>query len=396
MKKIIILLFAIITAYGSIKAKAEGIEFEKGDWASVKAAAKANHKVIFIDFYTDWCAPCKVMAQTIFPLKDVGDFYNKNFVCVQINAEKGEGIALRKKYSIGAYPTMMFTNDQEEIVYRAIGSSSAGEFIDQGKIALRAPSEEFAQLKSKYLKDELTKEELYKYYLHVKAQSNYKETKAVFDKYFAVAANVSLDMFQTITSGVSDPNSKAFLYLQDHQDEFSKVAGKEKVDSYIRETLIRDVEFNSYVNNGEYLAAKEGLKKKINLSEKEELHLDANYYCEVKDKDRYMAASTKLADKYLQNDDLGLSNQIGGSMRFNLNQDELLIVKSWAERALAIKDNALNNATLAMVYKNLKNKEQALKYINRSLAVCERDHETYTSRVEMFKKEIENADYQAH
>lgn len=372
---------------------AQGIEFNSGNWEAVKADAKAQHKVIFIDFYTDWCAPCKFMAQTIFPLKNVGDFYNKNFICVQINAEKGEGIALRQKYGISAYPTMIFTNDREEIVYRAIGSTSAGEFIDQGKLALTAPSADFAELKTKYLKNELTKEELYKYYLRVKAQSKPKETKEVFDKYFAIAANVSVEMFQVITTNVGSPDSKAFIYLEEHREDFSKLAGKDKVDSYIKNTLTKNVEYNSYKTNDEYFAAKNKLKTQIDLSEKEELIIDANYYCMAKDKERYMAAASKLADKYLQNNDFELSNQIGGSMRFELNKDELLVVKSWAERALAIKDNALNNASLAMVYKSLKNKEQALKYINKSLADCERDNETYTSRVEMFKKEIEGAVY---
>lgn len=70
------------------------------------------------------------------------------------------------------------------------------------------------------------------------------------------------------------------------------------------------------------------------LSEKEELNIDANYYCEIKDKERFMAASIKLANKYLQNDDFALSNQIGGSLRFTLNREKELIVKGWAERAL--------------------------------------------------------------
>lgn len=62
---------------------------------------------------------------------------------------------------------------------------------------------------------------------------NPKETNEVFDKYFDVAASVSLTMFQTIAADVSDPNSKAFLYVKNHRGEFSQVAGKEAVDNYI-------------------------------------------------------------------------------------------------------------------------------------------------------------------
>ena len=56
-----------------------------------------------------------------------------------------------------------------------------------------------------------------------------------------------------------------------------------------------------------------------------------------------------------------------------------------------IKDNALNNATLAIVYKKLKKKEMALSFIDKALSDCKRDNETYGERIELFKKEIENA-----
>ena len=60
------------------------MHFETGDWASVQTKAKENGKLIFIDFYTTWCGPCKQMSKNIFPLKEVGDFYNKHFVNYKI------------------------------------------------------------------------------------------------------------------------------------------------------------------------------------------------------------------------------------------------------------------------------------------------------------------------
>ena len=396
MKKKMYLILTMLLNIGFIlPAPAQGIEFNNGNWEAVKAAARAQNKVIYIDFYTDWCAPCKFMAQTIFPLKNVGDFYNKNFICVQINAEKGEGIELKKKFAVGSYPTMIYTNDKEEIVYRTSGSTSAGEFIDQAKLALKAPSGDLSELKAKYLANKLSKEELYKYYLRVKAQGQTKETKEVFDKYFAIAANVSTEMFQTIITSGSSSRSETFAYLERHREEFAKLVGREKVDNYIKKTLIYEVQYDKYKSDIEYLAAKDNLKTKINLSDQELLNMDANHYLEANDKAQYMSASSKLVETYLYpNDDhQAMSNMIGGSFRFKLNNDDLLIVKSWAERALAIKDNSLNNASLALVYKSLKDKEQALKYINKSLEDCKRDNETYGSRIEMFKKEIENAEY---
>lgn len=51
--------------------------------------SKKENKLIFIDFYTDWCGPCKMMAKNVFPQKHVGDYFNANFICLKLNAEKG-------------------------------------------------------------------------------------------------------------------------------------------------------------------------------------------------------------------------------------------------------------------------------------------------------------------
>src|SRR5258705_7941504 len=396
MKKKMSLITVLFSISFTLAGLAQGIEFNNGNWEAIKAAAKAQNKAIWVDFYTDWCAPCKFMAQTIFPLKDVGEFYNKNFICVEINAEKGEGIALKEKYAVAGYPTMIYTNANEEIVYRTTGSTSAGEFIDQGRLALKAPSGDLSDLKAKYQANQLSNEELYHYYLRLKAQQGLtKETNEVFDKYFASAANVSNEMFQIFLTSVSSSRSAAFAYLEKHREELSKLVGVVKVDDYIKKILVHDVQYDKYKSYNEYQAAKHNLKTKINLSDQELLKMDGSHYYEAKDEARYMIVSSKLAEKYLYpaEDHFALSNMIGGSLRFKLNNENLLIVKSWAEHALAFKDNALNNASLAIVYKNLKDKEQALKYINKALEDCKRDNETYGSRIEMFKKEIENADY---
>ena len=62
---------------------------------ALKVAANEN-KLVFIDFYTDWCGPCKKMAREVFPQKEVGDFMNAKFVNLKLNAEKeGQELAAR-------------------------------------------------------------------------------------------------------------------------------------------------------------------------------------------------------------------------------------------------------------------------------------------------------------
>jgi len=107
MKKILII--ALMLFAGSVSAQ-EGIQFFQGSWNEALAKAKAENKLIFVDIYTSWCGPCKLMAKDIFPLRSVGEKFNKNFINYKIDAEKGEGIMVAKTYKVNAYPTYLFVN----------------------------------------------------------------------------------------------------------------------------------------------------------------------------------------------------------------------------------------------------------------------------------------------
>ena len=120
MKKYILLIFACIYAI-HLNAQNAGINFLHGTtWAEAVAKAKAENKLIFIDFYTQWCGPCLNMAQTVFSLPTVGYYYNQTFINLKIDAEEGEGITLAKKYGVRSYPTYAFIDPAtEEIVHRS-------------------------------------------------------------------------------------------------------------------------------------------------------------------------------------------------------------------------------------------------------------------------------------
>ena len=106
MKKYILLIFACIYAI-HLNAQNAGINFLHGTtWAEAVAKAKAENKLIFIDFYTQWCGPCLNMAQTVFSLPTVGYYYNQTFINLKIDAEEGEGITLAKKYGVRSYLLM--------------------------------------------------------------------------------------------------------------------------------------------------------------------------------------------------------------------------------------------------------------------------------------------------
>jgi thiol-disulfide isomerase/thioredoxin len=135
MKKLLLIIPALLF---SLLTFSQGIVFEHGTWKEVLAKAQQTNKPVFVDIYTTWCGPCKQMSSQIFPLETVGKVFNENFICYQIDAEKGEGIAIAKKYGVKAYPTYLFIKGDGNLFYLTIGSMPEKNFIAVSKTALEA------------------------------------------------------------------------------------------------------------------------------------------------------------------------------------------------------------------------------------------------------------------
>jgi thiol-disulfide isomerase/thioredoxin len=127
MNKKIIMMAVMVTL--TLSSFAQGIKFEHGTFVEALAKAKAENKLLFVDFYTSWCGPCKKMSKTIFPQEEVGTFFNKNFVSLKIDAEKGEGPEIAKKFEVKSYPTMVFINTDGTEAKRMVGAAPDGSFL---------------------------------------------------------------------------------------------------------------------------------------------------------------------------------------------------------------------------------------------------------------------------
>lgn len=124
MKKILsLVLLALLTLGAQAQTNFRKITYKEG-----LAAAKAEQKALFVDFYTSWCGPCKMMARTVFPQQGLGEYMNSHFVCLQIDAEKGEGVELAKRFKVTAYPTFVVISPDDKELGRTVGSCTADEF----------------------------------------------------------------------------------------------------------------------------------------------------------------------------------------------------------------------------------------------------------------------------
>lgn len=96
------------------------VHFFQGSWQEARTAAQKNGKMLFVDVYADWCAPCKLMEKTTFPDPEVGRLLNRSFICYRMDAE-GTDAAVAKSFGVQHYPTYLFLNPDGSLFDRETG-----------------------------------------------------------------------------------------------------------------------------------------------------------------------------------------------------------------------------------------------------------------------------------
>lgn len=214
MKKILCLLFFIVSVASAKDTK--GIRFTEGTWADILNEAKTQQKLIFVDIYTTWCGPCKTMANRVFTDAAVGEKFNASFINFKIDAEKGEGITLAKKYLITAYPSYLFINADGELVHRIEGSMPATRFMAEADKAMQAAKvfTPLTKLEKDYSEGRRDKEFLYE--LLNRKKLNAEPTTLMLDEYLKAvpeSAHKTEKILMIISENIEVIDTKAFDIL---------------------------------------------------------------------------------------------------------------------------------------------------------------------------------------
>ena len=110
----------------------KGIHFYH-DLQEAIAKAKETGKPIFVDAYATWCGPCKWMAAKSFTQESVGTYYNKNFINVKLDAEKGQGVAFAQEFKVRAYPSLFFITHEGRVIKKVEGALDGDALLKLGK-----------------------------------------------------------------------------------------------------------------------------------------------------------------------------------------------------------------------------------------------------------------------
>ena len=103
-----------------------GMEIMKVTSANFEEEVLNSDKTVLIDFYADWCGPCKAYS----PIVEAVAEENEDIKVVKINVDNAQDIAI--KYQVMSIPTTVVIKNGQEI-NRAVGMMSKSDLLEMVK-----------------------------------------------------------------------------------------------------------------------------------------------------------------------------------------------------------------------------------------------------------------------
>ena len=426
MKKIVYLFSFLLLS--SFVEDSKGIKFTEGSWLQVLGEAKKQNKLIFIDIYTTWCGPCKMMSAKVFTDPQVGEKFNASFINYKIDAERGEGIELAKTFAITAYPTYLFVNAGGELVYRALGAMPAEKFLIEADKALSAGKgyKSSEELDKEFKSGRRDADFLYEYmkrkslnggensalleeYLKVIPESAYKTEKVlsiisenigiIETKAFAILSdalnrymNMTVQQQKYVLNGISKAKRNTFKKVLDSRDKalLEKLIEAVRATSYSKAGFEAEekqfrLEYAKITRDGENfkkIASRESAKLLAKTAEEltaETQQKIDNFVAGAKVKNldettpQFKMVLDNLADNAQKTTSFQLNEYAWGYVQMITNLKDLEEALRWSERAIALVESPANLDTYANLLSKLGRKKEAIKAEKRAIKLGKKE-----------------------
>lgn len=385
--KFSILVFALFAC--AVSVRAEGIRFFEGSWEEALAEAKRLDRIIFVDAYAVWCGPCKKMAADVFPNDKVGEFYNKNFVNLKLDMERGEGLKFREKYPVSAFPTLFYIDFTGEIVQQVRGAQQVEGFLELGKKAL-SQIDRSQQYVTAYENGDRDPELVFNYVRALNKAG--KSSLKIANDYLRTQKDLTTPFnLRFIFEAAAEADSRIFDLLIQHRKAIEPLESAQAVKDRIREaceaTAQKAVEFRNRSLLDEAVA-----KMKKNYPEKAsafQLSMEMDYWSAMGDMDKYIAACNNYAKKEAAKDPNALS-QLGSSIakQFGHNPKALQAAETFAKSAADKSTDYKHHLNYAAILHRNGKKDKALEAARKALELAKPAGDQAVRSVEYYIQQL--------
>lgn len=128
-KTVFSVIVLAISIWALIPSEKLSPEWQQFSIASYEESLK-NNEAMLIDFYADWCIPCKELDALTFSdprvIKELESYTSYKVDMTQMTEANEE---LRKKFNVIGMPTVLIINSKGEEVHRLTGFVNADEFL---------------------------------------------------------------------------------------------------------------------------------------------------------------------------------------------------------------------------------------------------------------------------
>ena len=398
-KAIIVLILALITT----SMFSQGVQFENVTLKEAIEKAKQENKIVFIDCYTTWCAPCKWMSKEVFTHEKVGNYFNQNFVNLKIDMARGEGPDIEKIYNVVNYPTLLFIDTDMKLLHKLVGGKTVDELIEEAQNALD-PNKRITTMDAKYNNGERNLEFLLVYF-NALSQASDKHRITEVAKYIVASLPIekfdNKEMFTILTKANIELGSQNYHYILSNEESLKLKVGSSEyyglLDGIINNYLFKKSQSVQHLND--LTAVIENCKQdRVTNNQKiMEKNLVYEFYLSHNDLTKWY--NLKMEEgKELESPSeyiyfiYELSDLIYENPKFD---DAPEIVNNLTEVAHSIANtengSIFGNFALAKLYVRAKNKDAALKHYNLFISLNKEakgnnDHST----ISLLKKAINN------
>lgn len=386
MKKLMVLAAVLLMGLISTAQEA-GIQFNKGaKWSDVLAKAQSEKKLIFMDAYAVWCGPCKMMDKDVFTQSEVGDFFNKNFINVKFDMEKGEGLNLAQQYAVMAYPTFLFIDGNGKVMHRVVGYFEPDALLEVGNTALD-PANRLAGLEARYDagdRDPTFVADL----LTVFENAMHPRIEEVVNTYLAGQSDWSTpENMDLIVNNLKSTNSKLFDYVVRNHTKFEETYGQYQVWGLLQGTILNEA-FVGFTEMPSLEAIRSAFFGKVPspLADKLYLTTKMSFYRMQQDMENYAGATVEYYQQFPSNDAYELNEQAWSFFVSVENKAYLKEALKWAQKSVEIDSYYANNDTLAALYFKLGDKKNAQKTAEKAIEIAKASGEDYTETEELLKR----------